>query len=588
MTDTPKDPSSEMWPTMVPGAAILSSAVLVADAQSIIRFVNPAAKSLLRAMASVFRGAGNALDLSGLEGAALDRISLKRGKAQARRRTLTSRTEETQSFENTHLGFVWTPFFDAEGTFAGTVMEILDRSDIEIKAARRKTVETEYADLLGQIRAMTLAHSKGEIDIFIDPECFTIESLADAARCINETVAGHIATKRKFVDVMQSFAAGNFDAQIEQFSGQRAFINDAVEAVRSNFREVVAEIGNLSDAIVAGKLDVRPDFSKFKGEYLQIVQSFDAAFAGLNNAFSVMGEQIDQVSISVEQISHASQVLSTSSQIASASVEEVSASVHQTDQQVRANAQASQKAAEYVGTAVGLTTRGSAQIGDMVEAMKGIKTSSEDIAKIIKVIDEIAFQTNLLALNAAVEAARAGQHGRGFAVVAQEVRNLAGRSAKAAQETSDLIEDAANRVSAGVQIADDTSEAFKSIAEQMNLIKVIVEEIDGSSEEQSRGVAQISLAMNEISKTALDTSQQSDELAAGAAEMSSATETMKAAIDRFSLRPQDATPGLDDLGPISADMMAQIQMMLYGSAPETQAPRVTSSIDRDERGFGRF
>ena len=119
----------------------------------------------------------------------------------------------------------------------------------------------------------------------------------------------------------------------------------------------------------------------------------------------------------------------------------------------------------------------------MVDSMDRIKQSSADIAKIIKVIDEIAFQTNLLALNAAVEAARAGQHGRGFAVVAAEVRNLAGRSAKAAQETSELIVGSSKRVEAGVEVSNQAREAFDKIADDIAQVTDLVK-ITLASDEQ--------------------------------------------------------------------------------------------------------
>ncbi|MGR3699984.1 MAG: methyl-accepting chemotaxis protein, partial [Roseovarius sp.] len=363
------------------------------------------------------------------------------------------------------LEFTATPVVDDNERNQLVLVEWRDVTDRDIADRKNKQAQQQFALFLSKLDQMASDHDLGDIDSFIQTDDFELEEVRRAALMINAMVTAHIQTKRSALAVIEEFGEGNFDVPFAPLPGKKAFVNASIEKVRANVRSVVSEIRTLSDSIVAGNLDVQTDLSKFKGEYRSLIESFEQAFSSLNGAFAVISEQVDQVATTVNQVAHSSQTLSTNSQVASASVEEVSASVNQTDQQVRANSEATQKASQFVTSAVGLADQGAAKIKDMVTAMHGIKTSSQDIAKIIKVIDEIAFQTNLLALNAAVEAARAGQHGRGFAVVAQEVRNLAGRSAKAARETSDLIEDASNRVNAGVRIADETSEAFTGISQ---------------------------------------------------------------------------------------------------------------------------
>jgi methyl-accepting chemotaxis protein len=199
----------------------------------------------------------------------------------------------------------------------------------------------------------------------------------------------------------------------------------------------------------------------------------------------------------------------------------------------------------------------------MVQAMEAIRTSSDDIAKIIKVIDEIAFQTNLLALNAAVEAARAGQYGRGFAVVAQEVRNLAGRSARAAKESSELIEDATQRVASGVTVADEARRAFDRIAHDIGEVESLVNSIASSGAEQSRAVAQITTAIGEVANSATTTSSQAEQLASSAAELQSSSEAMRAAINHFRLRNAGPVAGAGlDLAGVPPALMQQISAML--------------------------
>ena len=505
---------------------------------------------------------------------------------------------------------------------------------IELIRGSLKAFDAEIKRLLGDMKQMTAAHTAGDIDHFIDTSGYSAR-YAEVIAGVNSMVEEHIATKRKTLACMMEFAKGNFDAPLERFPRKKAFINEAMDAIRDNFRSLVRDVGSmaqdlaegvldnkvdsaahqgefrrlidtidrirsnfgrvtseierLSRSMVDGKLDIATSPESFKGAYRQLIEAFEQAFTSLNNAFRLIGQQAQQVSITVEQMSQSSQSLATNSQIQSSSVDEISSSAEQTDIQVKSNAAAATTASQLVTGASEVAEGGKAKINEMVTAMEGIRASSQDIAKIIKVIDEIAFQTNLLALNAAVEAARAGQHGRGFAVVAQEVRNLAGRSAKAARETSDLIEDASTRVQAGVKIADETSRAFVSIADDITKVRALVTDIATASGEQSRGVAQINVAIGEVAKSALSTSQQAEELAASAAEMQAATQSMLAEVGRFTLRrdepmraPEVAMNGLP------AELMAQIQALILQQTAHSAAPAVKGSSNRDGRGYGSF
>lgn len=451
------------------------------------------------------------------------------------------------------------------------------------------TNATGAHEFLDALKEMENKHIAGDIDFYLDAQRFAEPELQEAAKIVNAIVLSHFETKKNALDIVAEFARGNFDADIQKLPGKKAFINDILDNARDSFRATTTEIRRLCSAIESGDLRAKVDLSKVDGEYREVLSDFDKAFGALNQAFAAIAEQVEQVSSSITQMSTASKTLSSNSQITSASVEEVSASVAETDQQVRANAEASRRASDLVVNATRYTDQGSNKVREMVDSMHGIKSSSQDIAKIIKVIDEIAFQTNLLALNAAVEAARAGQHSRGFAVVAQEVRNLAGRSAKAARETSQLIDDATQRVNSGVLIADETREAFVGISEQISQVKDIVEEIDRSSAEQSRGVAQISLSMSEISNAASETSKQADELAAGSDEMTNATRQMKAEIDRYKLRSIETDSTSDILANLSPEMLAQLQQMVSAKPANGYANGASSKLlDQDARGYGSF
>ncbi len=179
---------------------------------------------------------------------------------------------------------------------------------------------------------------------------------------------------------------------------------------------------------------------------------------------------------------------------------------------------------------------GNEQMYKMLESMDNINVSSGNISKIIRVIDDIAFQTNILALNAAVEAARAGQQGKGFAVVAEEVRNLAARSANAANETTSLIEGSIEKVEAGTQIANETAHALSSIMEGSEKSLELLNGISIASGEQASGIAQINKGIEQLSQVVQTNSATAEEGAAASQELSSQAELLKSMIGNFKLK----------------------------------------------------
>ncbi|MFQ6775030.1 methyl-accepting chemotaxis protein [Cereibacter sphaeroides] len=455
------------------------------------------------------------------------------------------------------------------------------------------------ARLLAEVRIVSAAHAAGDLDRRIEASAYPGD-LGEVAQALNGMVEGQIRSLEEAVGCFEAIGEGNFDAGIRQWPGRMAMVNRVIDRFRANMKAVTAEVAMLSDSIVDGRLDREVDLSKFSGEFVEIVRSFERTYASLNGVFRSLSVQLEQTAQTVSQVSQASQSLASNSAVQSSSVDEVSASAEETDSQVKANAAAARSASLLVEGAATVAAEGREKVTEMVQAMEGIRISSQGIAKIIKVIDEIAFQTNLLALNAAVEAARAGQHGRGFAVVAHEVRNLAGRSAKAARETSELIEDAGTRVQAGVRIATETSRSFVSIVDDIEKVKALVQDISRASDEQTRNVAQISTAIGEVAKSALSTSQQADELASSATQMQAAAEAMRTEIGRFKLREAHegalTLPALEALPP---EMLAQLQQMVAAQMGLPAArpiaapagafrPAGAPCADRDERGFGDF
>ncbi|VAX20684.1 Methyl-accepting chemotaxis protein I (serine chemoreceptor protein) [hydrothermal vent metagenome] len=250
-------------------------------------------------------------------------------------------------------------------------------------------------------------------------------------------------------------------------------------------------------------------------------------FKPIETVSKQMFDGADQVSAASNQVSDASQTLSEGSVSQASSLEETSSALEEMSSQTRQNADNASLANDLVTKTRSEAQEGSKTMEGMIESMKAINTSSEEISKIIKVIEEIAFQTNLLALNAAVEAARAGEHGKGFAVVAEEVRNLAQRSAAAAKDTATLIEDAVKKAEDGSATANQAGAMLDGIVANVKKVADLVGEIATASNEQALGVEQTNNAVSEMDKITQANAATAEESAASAEELSAQSESLK-------------------------------------------------------------
>jgi methyl-accepting chemotaxis protein len=253
----------------------------------------------------------------------------------------------------------------------------------------------------------------------------------------------------------------------------------------------------------------------------------------LNHIVTDLREITAQVSGAIKQVSAASQSLAEGATEQAAGLEETSSSLEEMSSMTKQNANSAQQANTLAAEARKAANSGSQAMTRMDGAIKDIQKSSDETAKIIKVIDEIAFQTNLLALNAAVEAARAGEAGKGFAVVAEEVRNLAMRSAEAAKNTSNLIEQSVNNSRNGVQICGEVKTALDEIVQGIARTTDLVEEIAAASKEQAQGVDQINTAVGQMDKVTQQNAANAEESSSASEELSSQAELINRVVDQL-------------------------------------------------------
>jgi methyl-accepting chemotaxis protein len=250
----------------------------------------------------------------------------------------------------------------------------------------------------------------------------------------------------------------------------------------------------------------------------------------LRSAITQLNQGAEQTSSAAAQVSESSQSLAEGASEQAASLEETSSSLEEMSSMTKRNAENAQNANELAQRARAAADKGAENMRAMSAAVDAIKVSSDDIAKIIKTIDEIAFQTNILALNAAVEAARAGEAGMGFAVVADEVRNLAQRSSQAAKETASKIANAISNTGQGVDISKKVDEALNEIVKEIRQMGELVAEVAGASREQTEGISQINTAMGQMDRVTQGNAAAAEECAAAAQELNSQSETMKLSV----------------------------------------------------------
>lgn len=311
---------------------------------------------------------------------------------------------------------------------------------------------------------------------------------------------------------------------------------DSLRVTMTNLSAYIKEISGILLRLSKGDLtiprdeitDYLGDFSEIKSSFVTILKSFNSTLVDI----SCSSEQVDSGS---DQVSAAAQNLSNGTGEQSASIEQLTTTVESISVQIRENADNTINANQLAQQVYKEVQESNHQMDEMGRAMDEIRVSSQEIGKIIKTIEDIAFQTNILALNAAVEAARAGEAGKGFAVVADEVRNLASKSAEASKSTAQLIDNAVNAVTNGTRIADTTAESLKAVGATTQEVVETVNRIAKASEKQAEAVEEVTVRVEQISGVVQSNSATAEESAAASEELASQATVLRNLVARFTL-----------------------------------------------------
>ena len=396
-----------------------------------------------------------------------------------------------------------------------------------------------------------------------------------------------IQQRRKEQDRIASrISQGNLTIEVEEDRDSDIFFKSMKHCIET-FQLLDQEILRLTAAIDSGMLSERCNPDRFQGVYASMMHNINhmmeavirpvrkslnvlekvanrdltsrltGSYSGdhatfqtvLNSTIQTLDDALDHVSLAAEQVSSASTHISEGSQVLShessqqaSSIEQVSSSLHEVSAMSRQNSENAKEVRDLSQGAVSAVEDGVQSMHRLSEAMDRIKASSDSTAKIIKTIDEIAFQTNLLALNAAVEAARAGDAGKGFAVVAEEVRNLAMRSADAAKNTANLIEESVTNSENGVALNQEVLNNLNKISSQVKKVGAVMSEIVAASEQQTQGIDQVNIVINQMNLSTQQIAANSEESASSAEELSGQAEELKRMVRTFQLSGTRSRP----------------------------------------------
>jgi len=460
----------------------------------------------------------------------------------------------------------------------------LEREDeIGVLAAAFDGVNQALRGVTVEIQDMVDAARAGELSHRADATSFP-GAYGEMVSGVNEMMNGFDESAqvvRVSADYLERISAGDIPPEItESYEGDFRRVRDSLNGVIKTMIGLSEESSRLIGSAQAGDLEARAQARAFSGAWSELLQGMNgiiqafvtpssAAFEVLTRAadgdltarvegewpgaygeikdkvnrlvekmdegFGQVSTSADQVASAAEQISSGSQSLAQGTSEQASTLEEVASSLQELSSMAGQSASNAREAKGLSDSARHGTDDGVASMQRLSEAVEKIKVSSDETAKIVKTIDEIAFQTNLLALNAAVEAARAGDAGKGFAVVAEEVRNLAMRSAEAAKDTARLIEENVTNAEGGVTLNSEVMSHLEEIQKQVSQVSEVMDEIAAGAEQQSQGVEQINTAVEQMNQVTQQTAANAEESSSASEELTAQAEELRHLVGAYKI-----------------------------------------------------
>ena len=366
-----------------------------------------------------------------------------------------------------------------------------------------------------------------------------------------------VLIEQEIGQLVQGVKAGDLSARINMadkqgFANTLSFgINELTDVIESVFND----INRVMESMAEGDL-TRSITNDYQGVYAECKNNINGTLTNLSNFIIQIRDAADFIDSSSQEMASGNNNLSSRAEQQAANLEETAASMEQLASTVKNNAENTVHANEVVSAASELAQKGGEVVKSAILAMQEINDSSNNIAEIIGVIDEIAFQTNLLALNASVEAARAGEQGRGFSVVATEVRNLAQRSAAAAQQSNDMIQNSLQKVRAGTAFVNETGAALTAIVNSVAQVGDLVSHIASASAEQTAGIDQVNQAVSQMDDITQQNAALAEQAAAGSIAMSGQATSMSKLLGFFKVGskgvPQPVDTTVRSKAPVAA------------------------------------
>ncbi|HIX89631.1 MAG TPA: methyl-accepting chemotaxis protein [Candidatus Agathobaculum pullicola] len=403
---------------------------------------------------------------------------------------------------------------------------------MEIESLQAEFVETFQARLASEIE-------KQEASMLIIRIMVTILVILIIAFQIFST----LFTRKKVIRPLKiiqremiEFSKGNLSVEgnMKEDTSELGMLVYSVHQMQQHLKEFIDDIRDKLLQIAQGDLDIQMNIS-YIGDLAEIETSMKQISTSLSDAFREIDLAANQVALGSEQVSHGAQALSQGATQQASAVEELAATIQEINARISQNAKDTDSANNLTMLTGTKVNESKQKMQELMSAMDEIKQTSQQIQGIIKTIDDIAFQTNILALNAAVEAARAGAAGKGFAVVADEVRNLAGKSAKASQNTQELIKNAIYAVEQGGALATDAAKVLNETAAVADEVVASIKRIATASAEQAQAADQIAQGLDQVSSVVQTNSATAEESAAASEELSGQSSMLKTLVGKFNI-----------------------------------------------------